>query len=89
MAKRIPIQVCKDIVKKYDQSQAILVTWDRKSNITNVVTYGKTLDDAEQAAKGGNNIKKILRFPEDMCNSIPSKIKRRNKKKKETADRDG
>ena len=79
--KSIPITVAKEIASKYDKSQVIVITWDKLHNTTHVTTYGKTIEDCEQAAKGGNFIKKALGFPEELCNMIPARVKRKNKVK--------
>ena len=76
-AARIPIKVAKDIAKKYDQQQVILVTWDKGT--THVVTYGKTLTDCEQAAQGGNFVKKALGWPDELCQTKPARVKRKEK----------
>jgi len=72
-AKRIPIQAAKDIATKYGQSQVIIVTWDGATGNTHVVTYGATVADREQAAKGGNLVKRTLGWPESLCNAIPAR----------------
>ncbi len=71
--KKIPIQVCKEISKKYRQDQVILVTWDKTENRTHVVTYGKTIKDCEEAAIGGNKVKKTLGWPDEMCHAVPDR----------------
>lgn len=76
-AKRIPIAATKNIAKKYGQRQVILVTWDGKT--THVVTYGTSLTDCDQAATGGNTVKKWLGWPESLQHAVPSRIVRLNK----------
>jgi hypothetical protein len=71
MPKRIPIKAAKTIAKEYDCRQVILVAWDGER--THVVTYGQTLDECEQAALGGNMVKRALGFPEEMCNTKPAR----------------
>ena len=77
MPRRVPIQAAKDVAHKYGLTHAILVGWDGKR--THVVTYGKTLEQCEQAAIGGNKIKRWLGFPEEMCNAVPARAKRKRK----------
>lgn len=80
--KRMPIRAAKNISKEYDQDQVILLTFDKKTGLTHVVTYGKTLLDCEQAAIGGNRIKReILGCPEHLCNAVPRRVKNRNQQK--------
>jgi len=74
--KRIPISEAKRISKLYEQDQVILVTWDKTNNRTHVVTYGKSITDCEQAAQGGNFVKKALGWPENLCNTKPSRSKK-------------
>lgn len=77
--KRIPIQVAKDIAEKYGQAQVIIVTWDAKEGLTHVVTYGQTLTDCDQAAKGGNLVKRALGWPESQCQAEPTRVRRRRR----------
>ncbi|TFG95721.1 hypothetical protein E4H12_12695 [Candidatus Thorarchaeota archaeon] len=79
MPKRVPIKAAKEVATKYGLQQTILVGWDGKQ--MHVVTYGTTLEQCEQAAVGGNKIKQWLGFPEDMCNALPARVKRKNNKK--------
>lgn len=73
---RIPIAAAKQISDKYGMSQVILCAFDKETGKTHVVTYGKNLEDCEQAALGGNLIKRTLGFPEEMCNSVPNRLKK-------------
>lgn len=75
MGKRIPIKAAKDVADKYNLKQVILCVWD--GELTHVVTYGKTLEDCSQAACGGNNIKRALGWPEELCQAEPSRVKRK------------
>lgn len=80
MPKRIPITAAKKVAENYNCSQIILLAWDGTQ--THVVTYGTTIKDCQQAADGGNKIKKFFGWPEELCNSIPARIKRKKQKKK-------
>lgn len=75
--KRIPIKDAKELGKKLGYSQVIIVAWDEETNTTAVCTWGKSLKDCEQAAQGGNFVKKALGWPEEMCNDKPSRIKKK------------
>ena len=75
--KRIPINEAKKISEKYGQNQVIIVTWDKINNRQHVVTYGSTITDCEQAAKGGNFVKKALGWPEEQCNAVPARVRRK------------
>ena len=74
--KPIPIAAAKRIAEDYDKDQVIILTWDAAHGQTHVTTYGKTLRDCEQAAEGGNKLKKVLSWPEHLCNATPSRMKR-------------
>lgn len=75
MPKRIPITAAKDVAEKFDCSQVIILAWD--GELTHVVTYGKTLLDCEQAAEGGNRVKRFLGWPEDKCQDKPARARKR------------
>jgi len=80
--KRLPIKAAKDVADKYNQSQVIMVTWDKESNLIHTVSYGKTVKDCEEAAKGANMVRRALGFPEELCNAKPARQVRREKKAK-------
>ncbi len=84
--KRIPISDAKSIGNKNGYNQVIILAWDSETGKTSVCTWGKSLVDCDQAAQGGNRIKKeILRWPEELCNDRPLRVKRSiNKKTKHT-----
>jgi hypothetical protein len=81
--KRIPISEAKRISEKYGQAQVIIVTWDRSNNRQHIITYGKSLKDCEQAAIGGNFVKKALGWPDNLCNEKPARVRRKETKKLE------
>ncbi len=74
MSKKIPISAAKEISKKYNKSHVIIVTF--KEGTTTVTTYGDTIKNCKEAAIGGNFVKKALGFPENLCNTMPSRIKK-------------
>lgn len=49
MPKRIPISTAKMVAEKHNLSQVLLIGWDGEH--AHVVTYGKTREDCEAAAK--------------------------------------
>jgi len=73
MSKRIAIQEAKNISKKYDLSQVIIVAWDKKEKVTHVVTYGQSYQDCVDACKGGNFVKKALGWPDEQCQAKPAR----------------
>ena len=70
--KKIPITVAKTIADTLEQDQVILMTFEKKTGVTSVVTYGKSKDDCVQAAQGGNFLKRALGWPEDRCHDAPA-----------------
>ncbi len=83
MSKKMPIVAAKEIANKYDKDQVIILTWDKKTGETWVTTYGKSIVDCEQAAIGGNKIKKFLGWPDELCQDKPARIKRKDKQQKQ------
>lgn len=75
--KRIPIKDAKEIGLKNGYSQVIIVAWDGETSTTSVCTWGKSLKDCDQAAMGGNFVKKALGWPDHLCQDKPARIKRK------------
>jgi hypothetical protein len=73
--KGIPISVAKRIAAEYNKNQVIIVTWDEKYGKTHVTTYGKTIKECEQAAIGGNFVKRALGWPDEKCHDKPKRLK--------------
>lgn len=63
----IPIYEAKNIGQKYGYTQVIVVAFDDKTGTTSVVTWGKDPKQSEQAASGGNAVKKSFKWPEELC----------------------
>jgi hypothetical protein len=74
MPKRIPIQAAKKLCAKLGCRQVIVVAWDGDS--THVVTFGRSIEDCDQAAQGGNKVKTALGWPESLCKDEPSRVKK-------------
>lgn len=49
MPKRIPIKTAEYVAAKHDLKQVILIGWD--GDHVHVVTYGRSKEDCEKAAK--------------------------------------
>jgi hypothetical protein len=77
--KRITIKAAKEIGETNGYSQVIVVAWDKETNTTSVTTWGKSLTDCEQAAIGGNFVKKALGWPNHLTDAKPARVKRRDK----------
>jgi len=71
--RRIPIEAAKDIADKYGQNQVVIVTFDKSTGLTHVVTYGKSVEECAEAAQGGNFVKRALGWPESLCNAKPKR----------------
>lgn len=74
MSKKIPINRAKKIAQELGYTQVIIHAYDSETGTQHVTTYGKSLDDCDNAAKGGNAIKKLLGWTEDLCNAKPRRI---------------
>lgn len=74
MPKRIPIKAAREIGKQNGCSQVILVCWDGER--THVVTWGRSVEDCDQAAQGGNFVKRALGWPANMTNAEPSRVRK-------------
>jgi hypothetical protein len=48
---------------------------DPESGKQHVTTYGKTIRHCEWAAELGNNLKKALEWPPEMCQAKPKRAK--------------
>ena len=69
--KDVPIALAQKIANECDKDQVIIVCWDKDHRKTHVTTYGKTKQDCEHAAEGGNMVKRALGWPEDKCDDKP------------------
>lgn len=71
-SKRVPVAAAKRVAHEQDLDQVIIVGFRKSDGHTHVVTYGKTLVDCDQAAFGGNRIKReVLRWPPELCDDKP------------------
>jgi hypothetical protein len=77
--KRIPIAAAKQIADRFDLAQVIIAAFDRNDGRTHIVTYGQTSQDCEQAAVGGNFIKKALGWPDELCHDEPARVRARKR----------
>lgn len=77
MMKRVPIKAARDVAKAYDLSQVIILARTVVSatrTIDHVVTYGKTRAECAEAAEAGNNLKRIMGWPESKCHARPRRL---------------
>jgi hypothetical protein len=73
--KSIPITAVKELAKKYGYTQIVVHGYDGETGTESVATWGKTIADCENAARGGNAVKKLLGWPEEQCNAKPKRSK--------------
>lgn len=77
--KNIPIKAAEDISKTYDAPIVIIFALDPATGHQHVTTYGDTVAHCEAAARGGNDLKKHLGWPEALCKAVPARAKRQKK----------
>lgn len=58
--KKVPIKAAREFAQQYGYTEIIIFTRDSETGIQSVCTWGKTLSECENAAEGGNAIKKLL-----------------------------
>lgn len=84
MGRRIPIKTAKNIARKYRYDQVIILALNNAKNRQHVTTFGKTVVDADQAAQGGNYIKrKFLGWPANECLAEPARVRKLRERIKE------
>jgi hypothetical protein len=74
--KRIPITQAKEIANKFGYSQVIIHAYDGETGMQCITTFGKSLADCKNAAEGGNAIKRLLKWDEELCNTKPNRVKK-------------
>ena len=72
--RRIPINWAKKIAEYLGYTQVIIHGYDGETGIQHVTTFGKSLEDCKNAAEGGNAIKRLLKWPEELCNAKPKRL---------------
>ena len=79
MSKKVPISLAKQIAKDYGFDEVIIVGAEYETGSQSVTTYGKSQAACKNAAKGGNAIKKLLNWPDELCNAKPARQKSKEK----------
>lgn len=69
----VPVDMAKLIANQCEKDQVIIVCWDKHHGKSHVTTYGKTMIDCEQAAMGGNKVKKAIGWPDELCHAKPER----------------
>ncbi len=77
MAKRITISVAKVLAERQGLRQVIIIALNADDDIMHVVTYGKTIEDCRLAAESGNNLKRHMGWPEELCSAVPARLRRK------------
>jgi hypothetical protein len=72
MPNRLPIKDAKDLAERRGLRQVILLAWDGER--THCVTYGVSVEDCDQAAQGGEKMKRVMGWPN--WEAQPSRVKR-------------
>jgi hypothetical protein len=65
----IPVSTAQSIAESFDLRQVIIVAWDGRD--THVVTYGGSVADSANAARGGNLVKRALGWPAELDAESP------------------
>ncbi len=74
--KSIPIARAKEIAQSMGYDELIIVGVHYQTGTQSVATYGITKAACENAAKGGNAVKKLLNWPEEKCHAVPNRLKK-------------
>lgn len=77
---RIPIKAARNFAAKHGLMQVIIFGYD--GDLNHVVTYGKTTEQAGQAADFSNRLKTLMGWP-DSLHAQPSRVRRLQKRVKE------
>lgn len=75
--KQVPVKMARAVAEAYDQDQVVIVCFNKEHSKTCVTTYGRTVEDCDEAALGGNMVKRALGWPEEHCKAkVPPRRKR-------------
>lgn len=72
--KRLPIEVARRVAREHQLDQVIVLGWSHSDGVAHVVTWGRTVEDSDQAAQGGNRMKAVMGWPPDQCQAEPSRV---------------
>ncbi len=67
---KIPVSKAKFLRESLDLTHIVIFGLDR-DGVQHVATHGESVEQAEEAAAMGNNLKQSLGWPKDLCNSVP------------------
>lgn len=72
MTKEIQISAAREIAKKYDWPVIAIIGIEPETGMQHVTTYGKTIRHCKFVAEFGNNLKRKMGWPEEMCHASPN-----------------
>jgi len=85
---RITIKDAKELAKRRGLTHCIIFGCDsRLQHVQHIATYGRTLEQAAQAAEFGNQIKKSCGWPDRLCHAEPARVRRLQAQIRELKDR--
>lgn len=58
--QNIPVETARDIADRFNKCQVVILCYDREHNLTHTTTYGKELEDKENAAATGEICAKAI-----------------------------
>lgn len=67
---KVSIKEAKKIRESLGFTHLIIFGKD-KEGVQHIVTHGETVVDAKEAAGAGNELKKFLKWPEELCSAKP------------------
>lgn len=74
MAERISVLAAERFAQTHDLRQVIIIGLNDTDNVAHVVTYGKSKDDCRLAAESGNNLKRHMGWPVELCSAVPRRL---------------
>ena len=72
---RLPIQVLKEIGKKYGYSVVVVYAYDDSKKIQHIASWGKSMILCDQAAQWADKLKDALGWPESL-HAMPNRVKK-------------
>jgi hypothetical protein len=72
---RLPIAALKDLANRYRYDVVIVYTYDATSRTQHVATWGRTIEQCDQAAQWGDRMKDALGWPESL-HAAPNRVKK-------------
>lgn len=82
---RVPIKAAKELANKTKNDIVIVFAYN-EDGTQSISTWGRSKDQCSWAADFGNKLKEKMGWPESLCNAQPSRVRRLQKRLKETED---